>query len=136
MCPTRDQPAAGWPAEPTQPCDQRCPSAVGHKSIHAALKRLEGLQVLQPCSHLTPFPVWGLQAAAKAAGCSGTSSAISVLQCCMMGLEVSWRLPTGDQLGSTRSISPADWWEQSAHEVATQATPRAGQQLLPSQMLT
>lgn len=29
-----------------------------HKGIHTALKRLEGLQVLMPCSHLTPFPVW------------------------------------------------------------------------------
>lgn len=46
------------PAEPTQLCGQRCvPVAVDHKDIHAALKTLESLQVLLPCSHLTPFPV-------------------------------------------------------------------------------
>lgn len=32
--------------------------AVDRKGIHAALKRLEDLQVLLLCSHLTPFSVW------------------------------------------------------------------------------
>lgn len=55
----------------------------------------------------------------------------------MTGLEISRGLPTGDKLGSTHSVSPADWWEQSAHEVASDKPyPAAGQQLLPSQMLT